>query len=502
MTGLCRPASFLETCADLGVTLDVGQREVARVLFDGEAPDPARGLFGFEGRPPREARDVVELIAGVRSGKSRVFGALRALHLALTADTAGVAPGERLICSFVAPREHQARITWRYAQGAALAHPALKRLVAQSTAERFVLRSPRSGTPIAFECRAAASAGITLRGEWHLYAYLEEACFFGGEGSAVSDAAIYDALRQRLWPKGGQMGIGSSPWSQEGKAYELWSENFTAPRSAVVAQASTDKLRSDPHTLRLMESARREYEARGELDLWWREWGARFLSLGSVRLYDEDTLKQCGEARFGDVRPGDVVTAGGDLAMVGDHAALAVNRMRHDGRRWRHAIVDLVERSPAPGRPLKPTEVCGEFVEVMQRYGVRYVMADGHYRESLREALEGTGIVLASAPPDPAEPHVRARTLMREGAVDLLPDQRLRHQLTLLKRRPARGGRLALDVPRGAHGHCDVAIASALALYQAYGTDVEAPPPTYGTEAWHELEDRRAREAEAADLEV
>lgn len=502
MATRARRASFVEFCGQLGLALDAGQLEAARVLFDGEAPDPALGLFGFEGRPPPEARSVACLVAGVRSGKSRVFGAMRALHLALTADVSGLAPGERVVCSFVAPREHQARITWRYAQGAALEHPGVRPYVTHSTAERFVLRSPRSGTPVSFECRAASSAGVTLRGEWHLYAYLEEAAFFSGSGASVSDVAIYDALRQRIWPRGGQLALGSSPWSQEGKLYELWGDNYASPRSAVVAQAPTDKLRSsDPYTLRLMADARAEYEARGELDLWWREWGARFLSLGSVRLYDEDTLRQCGEARLGDVRPGDVVTAGADLAMVSDHAALVVARRRFDGSRWRYAVVDLVERSPEPGRPLRPGELCGEFASVLRRHGARYVVADGHYREALREALDGSGIALVSAPLDPAEPHARARSLMREGVVDLLPDQRLRHQLSLLKRRPARGGRISLDVPRGGPmGHCDVAIAAALALYQAYGAEVEAPPPVPGTPEWHTHQDEASQAAEEAEM--
>jgi hypothetical protein len=497
-----RQASFLEFVEAMGVTLDPGQREAARVLFDGEAPDPSMGLFGFEGPPPDEARAVAELVAGVRSGKSRIFGALRALHLALSADVSGLGPGERIVCAFVAPREHQARITWRYAQGAALEHPDVRPFVLQSSGERFVLASPLSGTPISFECRAASSAGVTLRGEWMLYGYLEEAGFFGGHGAAVSGSAIYDAFRQRIWPRGGQLALGSSPWSQEGKLYELWAENFVSPRSAVVCQAPTDKLRSgDPYTLRLMADARREYEHRGELDLWWREWGARFLALGSSRLYDEDTLSMCGEARRGDVQPGDLVVAGADLGIVSDHAGLAINRIRPGAPRNRSAIVDLDEVSPEPGKPLVPSVLCRRFAGIMARHGVKWCMADGHYREALREALEGTGIVLINAPKDPAEPHVRARTLMRDGVVDLLPDVRARHQLSLVKRRHVAGGRTAVELPRGGtHGHCDVAQAIALALYQAHGAIVEGPAPPPGSPAFFAAQQAADEAAEEADL--
>ncbi len=510
MTGLFRKTTFEEFVARRGVRLEGQQRNVCRVLFDGRAPLPVEPgfraphsgsdgrVFGFEGAPPLEALGVVEMVAGVRSGKSRFLGAMRLLHLAMTAKLGDdIAPGERVVCSFTAPLERQARTPWRYAQGQALNDPEIRPYVVQSSAERFVVASPYDRKKfISFEVFAAHAGGSAMRSVWHLGAYVDEAAFYGGPESAVNDREIYGALSERIY-RGGQLVIGSSPWSEEGLVYDLWRENWAKPTNAVVAQAPTDVLRTDDHVLALMGRKKREAESRGELDLWWREYGARFLSLGSVRLYDEDTLRQCGRSRMGDVLPSDVVVAGCDLAMVSDHAALVVARIR-DGR---FAVVDVVERSPEPGKPLRPSELCREFAEVMARRGARWVMADGHYRESLREAIQGSGIILTDAPLDPSESHVRARTLMREGRVDLLDDQRLLHQMGLVKRRPARGGRLAIDLPRGTHGHCDVAIAYALAMFQAYGAQVPVPAPLPGSPEWLAAEEAKMVAAEEAELE-
>jgi hypothetical protein len=275
----------------------------------------------------------------------------------------------------------------------------------------------------------------------------------------------------------------------------------------------------------------REYERRGELDLWWREFGAKFLRLGGTRMYDADTLAQCGRVPRGDLKPGDVVAAGGDLGLVSDHAALVPVRKRGD----RYAPVNVLEMSPAPGEPLKPSVVCGEFVAELVRCGARWVCADGYYRESLREAMRPAkgstaeaalitalkatggpagreiaaqlerpdvhgrervvpGLSLVDAPTDPSRAHMRARELMREGKVDLIDDERLLHQLALVKRKPGRPGHLIIEMPRGAQGHCDVAAAFALGMFQAWGVEVPAPPPQHGTAEWYAAEAKRDRE--------
>lgn len=539
-----RRSGYLEFISNLDIKLEAKQAEVCSVLFDGKAPAPVDGawrspvsrspgrLFGFEGRPPADALGVALIVAGIRSGKTRFCGALRLLHLALTTPIGDdIADGERVVCSFTAPLARQARAGWRYARGLALKNPGIRKHVVKATAERFVIASPFDPTKeISFECFAASAGGDTLRSCWHLGGYVDEAAFYGGEDNAVNGKEIYDALTGRIY-KGGQLIIGTSPWAEEGFVYELFKANFERPESAIVAQAPTDVLRSNPYVLDLMARKRREYERRGELDLWEREFCAKFLSLGGTRMYDEDTLKQCGRVPRGDLKPGDVVAAGADLGLVSDHAALVPARRRGD----RYAPLNVVEKSPTPGEPLKPSVVCGEFVAELVRCGASRVMADGYYREALREALRPAkgstaeaalifalkatggpagaalaaqleradvpgaertvpGLRLNEAPSDPSIAHTRTRELMKEGKVDLIDDERLLHQLTLVKRKPGRPGRLVIEMPRGSHGHCDVAAAFALAIYQTHGVEVKAPPPAPGTPEWHALEAKKMKE--------
>lgn len=508
-----RRATFLEFCAQLGLRFEGEQANVAAVLFDGAAPAPVdpdarapiSGLpiapFGFTGPPPPEARQAAVLLAGVRSFKSRV-GALRLLHLSMTVELGDdIAPGEVPVCSFTAPLERQARTPWRYAQGQALAHPDIARYVVQSSAEKFVVASPINGRHIAFECFAASAGGDTLRSNWHVGGYVDEAAFYDGEGAAVTDIDTVGALEERIYP-GGQMVIGTSTWAKRGLVYQLHQENFASPENAIVAQASTDMLRTNPHVLELMARQKRKAERRGTMDEWEREWCARFLDLGSRQVYDETTVRlACPWLGGPDVdrslRAGDHIVAAADLAFSQDHAALVIVRVRleptevegDDGKprvvQQRHyTVLHVEELAPPSGGVLEPSATLRRFAAIMRGYRVRSVMADVHYIESLYESTKGTGIGVVPTSARPDQIHMNARNAMRDGRVALLNDERLLHQLTLVTRRPAGGNRWTIDIPRGmaatggAGGHGDVAVAFATALQLARGAEVAPPPPT------------------------
>ncbi len=519
MTGTIQIRVSHETFYErIGIALEPGQREAVRVGFDGRKPAPGSPLFRFDNPPPDWAMRVLVMPCGVRSGKSRVFAAAKAVYQALTCDVSGLAPREQIVCSFIAPLQSKAQETLAYALGIVEAYFP-DRLLTQAGAglvEEFYFRSdtidPVTKKPvrIRFCALAASSGGISARGIYHLNAVLEEYAFFRGDGSKVNDREVYNSVRNRLWKKGGRLQVISSPWAEEGHFYELYERNRDKPEPAVVASGATDVLRSDPETLALMAEAKAEYERNGALDLWAREWKAVFLSLGSKQHYDKDTLDKCGKASVDDVRPGDVVTAGIDLGFVHDHAALVIVRKRLESVEQpegppksvaRYAVVHVEEMASKKGEPLRPSEVCAHFAEVMRRFGAGWAMADVHYRESLREALfpardagdyAMTGPSLSDAPSDPAAPHVRARTLMREGLVDLLDDPRVRHQLSVIQRRPAGPGKIAIELPRGTtHGHCDIAAALALALYQAHGAEVATPEPERGSPEWLRAEEAR-----------
>lgn len=528
---------------EAGVTLEPGQRELVRVGLDGRKPKPVdpewrspvmgetARIFHFDMPPPEGAMKTFCSVLGIRSGKSRLLGALYAVYQADTVPLhpSQVAPGEVVYCSFIGPKQAKAVETMAYALGLIREHPRLR--------ARFVGRPPQHnkceaftflsvyGAPIEFVALAAGAGNIGARGRYHLNDVLEEYGLFKSGEYAVNDKDVYDGVKTRLWTGNGwrygrQQVIGS-PWAEEGHLYELCEANKARPVSAVVAQASTDVIRTDSAVLEMMARMRLEYESRGESDIFLREYGARFLPLGSVRIYDEATLKMCPRASREDVRIGDVVVVGIDLGLVHDHAAIVVVRVRSepvpgakpgDGdrpvTRRTYAVVYAEEVAPEDGKPLQPSKVCKRFVEVMRDFGASHAMADQYYRESVREAVEGAidahgrrlTIALSGSPTDEIETHMRARVLMGEGKVSLIDDAALKHQLSLVKRKPTGARRWALDIPRSkTSGHCDLAEAMARALYQAFGAVVEAKAPPKGTAARVDYEadkweQRRARE--------
>jgi hypothetical protein len=525
-------ASFVEFCRNLGVTLEPGQEVVARVAIDGEPVTTQAGfdIFGFWGQPPPDVRNIFVAVCGVRSGKSRLFGALHALYLACTVDMQGLdlAPGEQVWCAFVAPAEDTARLTYNYVKGQVEAHAWLrKRVIGVIGADSFLFRS-KSGHPIRFCVVAASAGGKTLRGPWHLGTYLEEVAFFQGNDKVVNDEEIFTAVSERIL-KGGRLVLGSSPWAKEGLLWDLFKTNHPAgdvegkPTTCLVAHAPTWAMRASRHVLDLMAARRVVREKAGELDLWWREWGAKFLSLGSSVLFDEETLSLCHVVSEADCRPeamiaGDMMVASCDLALVNDRAALVIGRLRvqeverldENGKPFvayvRRADIVYVKEKVRDGAPFVPSVLCNEFARDMRAYGVEVAMADIHYRETLREAVQGLGIALADAPLESAAPYVESKTRMREGLVGLPQGQMgdlIKAQLRKVKQKRVAGGRVRIVLPRTkpgtegeGGGHCDTAAAAVLTLFQSVGAPVPPAPLTIDQQGQRAIDEHNERLAE------
>jgi hypothetical protein len=521
---------FVRASASGGWTLEPGQLEGVRVAFDGQAPPPGSRLFAFDGPPPPDALDVLVMPAGVRSGKSLVFGACKSVYQACTVDVRGIAKArEDIVCSFFAPKQSKAVETLAMALGIFETFAPwmiVGKVSSDKVPDEFWVRSPFG--PLLHFCAFGFDAGgLNARGRWHLNSVFEEFAFAKGEGYKFNDADLYDAVINRLAPGGrGKLQVISSTWAKSGKLWQLADQNYESPGSAVVLKGATDALRTNADVLGKMAKARVEYERRGELEIFDREWGALFLGLGSRHVYDDETVKAACPWRDGTdvdrtLRPGDMVVAGADLAFSGDHAALVIVRVRvvptpglvrEDDARGgfrmvpgtvnvRHyAVLYVEELAPPRNGVLMPGETLRGFAATMRRFGVRFVMADGHYIASIHEALRGTGIVVTPTSKRPDEVHMHARTAMRDRRVALLNDERLLHQLTLVTRRPAGAGRWTIDIPRGlagtggAGGHGDVAVAYATALMQGHGAVVQAPPPVHGTAEWYAAEAKRDKE--------
>lgn len=460
-----RPISFIGFCGKLGVELTQAQRLAALIAFDHVPISSltegdralAAGMFGdVPEEIPETARAILVAVVGARSGKSYVFGALRALHLALVCPLGSLAPGEDAAALLVAPDLRLARQTLRYALGAAKRQPALARLIETETKNNFVIR--RGNRRVNIECIPASAGGAAGRGRSLVFALMDEGCFFRDQNFAVNDEDVFKALAPRVMP-GGQLVLCSTPWAESGLMYNEWSRNFGRPRSSLVLHASTELMRDDAHT-RSMVARERERDPENAR----REFDAEFLSAGTGAVFDPEMIDRSVDPNI-DTEPSDEhAVAGLDLGLSLDSSALCIVR-RHDEL---IEIASLMEMTPKRGAPLVPSEVMSRVIGRCQLYGVRTIVCDVHYKELVQEHSVKAKIRVVAVPGG-AEGKRRlfeeAQQIVHGGRLRIPPNRRLIQQLKEVTSSPLSGGGIKISSPRwrgGGHGDLVSALVAAL----------------------------------------
>jgi hypothetical protein len=292
----------------------------------------------------------------------------------------------------------------------------------------------------------------------------------------------------------------STPWPVETLMGEMFEENWGKCEKAVAIKAPTLLVRGDDPDIVAMiedelakdpENARRELFC--ELD-----------GLSGGEFFDVNALK----TSVHKVDPEDFpipvnnewpVAVGCDLGFTGDSSAICV--VQYDGNRYRQ--LHLEEFRPKPGKPLKPSEVIGKFAEIAKRYGADGVVADGYYREALREQLHAHDLTVFHAPEGTkgkADTFQRTRAVLHEGRV-LIPDvpicRRMVAQAKMVVSRPAPGGTTTIRVPRKiGMGHGDLVSAWVLAVHRLAHSAVHSPKPEFepGSAEWVNESMRRLKE--------
>lgn len=278
---------YTDFVAGLGVTLTAGQLAMSAVAFDGgdlDGGELCEELFGSVTEIPDIARRVVVIKKGARIGGS-YLSALRALHLATTVSLERMAPGEVASAIIVAPDLRLARQTLRFALGAARSTPELASAIASETEDSFTLSLGRHDVVI--ECLPATRGGTATRGRSLVAAVFSECAFFRDADFVVNDEELYRAVLPRIMP-GGQLVIESTPWAEAGLLYQLFADNFGAPKTALAVDAPTLTMRDDEHTRGIVEM---EYERDPENAR--REFGAEFMTAGSGLFFDAEALERC-----------------------------------------------------------------------------------------------------------------------------------------------------------------------------------------------------------------
>lgn len=497
-TSAHRPIEFWEFCPKvLKLDLTPGQRVVAKVAFgdydpadlEGEERELALQMFGGVERVEPGARKYILLRLGRGSGKTTLCSAY-SIYEAVTHDISKCGPGDVPYMIVVAPDKETAKLSIRMCREMIRGQPALERLLVSDTDQLVQLRRP-DGRMVRIESFAASRGGSAMRGRTIIGFLMDEAEFFtsnaDGKDYAVNDRDIFRALKPRLLKNGRGMLI-STPWPVETLMGEMFEENWGRPKTGLAVKAPTSLVRgNDPDIMAMIddEMAKDPENARREL----------FCELDGLtggEFFDVNALATSMDHVYEFPQPFNPkwpVAVGCDFGFTRDSSAIVV--VQFDGTHYRMVYAD--ELRPKPGKPLKPSEVVEKFAGVAKRYGVSYVIADGYYREAIKEALAEHGLSLADAPEGTrgkAEVFQRTRACVHEGKVKI-PDvqigRRMVQQCKLVTSKPAPGGTTTIKVPRKIGlGHGDIVSAWTLAVHRLAYSSVKTEKTVYepGTPEW------------------
>lgn len=476
------PASFLAFCAWLGVTLTPAQSVLTAVAYDGIEPGQLRGewreiadkIFGDLRTIPPECRSVIVALCGARGGKSYILGALRILHLSLTVNLDGLAPGEAPTGLILAPKLKLAQQTFRYAVGAVANKPELLHRLYGQTKESFVLRRDH-GREVVVQCLPASRGGDAVRARYYVGANLDEFAFFRDGNFEINDAELFRAVTPRIMP-GGQTVLTSTAWARMGLMHKLFSDNWQHPMTCLAIKAPTVLLNPSKRAEVAVEIKRDAMNAA-------REFGCEFMDAAAGTFFSHAAIDDAQDRTM--VLPlkptaGVEVMIGADTGFRRDSSAIVAVYLYPDGT---YRVAELLELRPTPGAPLKPSDVISAFARFCKRHGCSELMADGHYRETLDEELAKERLSYVPAPggaEGKAECHMQAKTILHGGMLKIPASEtdgdtahRLIEQMKTLIGRPTSGGGMTFQMPRTTSGgHGDLLSALVLALCQKSGRKV------------------------------
>lgn len=509
------PERFVDFCEWIAVTLTPAQRVYCMVAYDWVQPCELAGddramahiLFGDVDVFLDDARTEVWTLAGGRAGKTYILGALRLVWGAFVRDLSSLAPGQKAVALSCAPKDVHRQEIVNYQLGAIWSRPELaasivapRGLKPGDSPESFVVRRP-DGALVTFEGGTANAGGYGGRGRALTDFLGDEAAFFRAQG-VVNDKEIFKAASPRVLP-GGQLIGQTTAWAEIGYHFEQWSKNFGHPITAIAARATTEVLRPDASPMVVRErqkdpdNAKREFDAVPLGDA-----PEIFFSPALIGLCLDSTMAFPLAPVAGDDAHPEQKAAGADFGFRSNSSAIAIT---HRGGE-EIQLANLRELRPLDGVPLKPSNTVKAFAGMCQDHGVHFVVADGHYKESVKEHLGLIGFSDADA--NPGEVFVRARMLMREGRVripdpDAMPDgaekvalERLVKQMKDVRGTPQAGGTYSIKLPLWPDGsHGDLVAAFVLSLYRFGAESDKQAAPILGTPEWEEAERAKRRAA-------
>ncbi len=425
---------------------------------------------GLSEAPSRAARESY-VVAGRRSGKSRISAMIAVFLASFKNWTPYLSPGERGYIFIIAVDKAQAGIIKRYISAFLSESKMLRAMVERETKEEIHLKNRMTISIKTASFRAVRGYSVAC-------AILEELAFYRSEDSANPDKEILGALRPALAtiPESLLIGI-SSPYSRTGVLYDAWKASFGQPGKSLIWKAPT--LTMNP-TIDRGEIERAFAEdplaAKSEWDAEWRSDISAFISSEVIEtciIPGRHELPRITEAQYHAF----IDPSGGRQ----DSFTLAICHLEKSGK----IVLDVLrERRP----PFQPKGVVAEFSDVLRAYGCTEAGSDRYAGEWVTEAFREQGIAVKNSEQSASELYLEFLPLLMNGSVELLDDKRMAAQFAGLERRARAGGKDLITHYTGGHDDLCNAVAGAcveacskpkgfaLAIFSdeaVYGSDTE-----------------------------
>src|SRR5437016_6305981 len=469
------PTDILALAKLVEMDLAPAQEAELRLLYglpiaDAEQTRLALKPLGRESLPPARHYLNAILLAGRRSGKSTRFVALIVLWEALFAGHV-VPETEDAYLPVIAPTEEQAKKTFK----------TVMRLLDKFFPNR-VTGTPRfsSGeasidlnTRITITVQAARSNAV--RGGACVAVIFEEACHFGREDrSAHPLSEIVGSLRPSLLTHEmtfAKMVFVSSPWVKSGHMWEAYQNrgNELYAKHTMVCQLPSRDL--NPSLSEVAMQAQKFLQG----ESWYRrEYLSEFVDSGESMIPADAVDAAVTRGRDSFLPPaGHAYVAGFDLSARGDDSALGIA----------HSFEGVVSldfcalwKRPAGQNTIDPFLVLEQACETMKTYEVCHAFSDQVLQSVVEHTVRKHGIHYTRTITygnGAAAMWRIVRELFVTGKIRIPDNKILIQQLKALEMRFVDGGGSSVEARRGKD---DLAVAAALAIFQAYQTGNNPAP--------------------------
>jgi len=397
-------------------------------------------LTGGRDHEPGEMVEMLLVVAGRRSGKSRALSVL-ATYLACLCDwSEHLFIGEVGTALYQAPTQRQAASAFKYATDLIDHVELLGKTVEGRTSDCLSLRR-------SIELTAQAANWRYSRGTTCICVCLDETAFFhNAEDSANSDEELLTALMPSLSTTGGPMLIASSPNTMEGIVFKLHARHFGAAGDPKILVVQADSRALNPSLRQsVVDRAYQTDPEKAEA-----EYGGQFREPLAGYLTRE-LIERCVEPGISEraMLPGVQYVAFVDCASgTGtDSFACCIGHEARDSDRDVCVIDLLIAQKP----PFDPYVCTAALAEHLKRWGISTVMGDNWAGGFPVSAFAKNGITYQACPLSASELYLHSLPAWTSGTVAMLDNPRAIDELTSLRRKVGQGGKEHVIHMRGHH---------------------------------------------------